>query len=47
MVEHKEAMILYPGDAKGRPTVELRIYDDGSNEKGKRSDVKSYKKTQP
>lgn len=28
----KEAQVLYPGDIKGRPTIELRILDDGNNE---------------
>jgi len=27
-----EAKVLYPGDVKGRPTIELRINSDGSNE---------------
>ena len=32
MTEHKEATILYPGDAKGRPTIELRVDPAGYNE---------------
>jgi hypothetical protein len=30
-VQH-EATVLYPGSAKGRPTIELRVSPDGSNE---------------
>lgn len=27
-----EAVVIYPGDIKGRPTIELRVNPDGSNE---------------
>lgn len=32
MTATKEALIIYPGAIKGRPTIELRINPDGSNE---------------
>lgn len=31
-MEHKEAKVLFPGDIKGRPTIELRVNEDGSTE---------------
>jgi type I restriction enzyme M protein len=30
--EHREAKVIYPGNIKGSPTIELRVNPDGTNE---------------